>query len=623
MKKKYGVLWRPLADARSGSVIGEYPDWMIERDMFLLDEQQNIQKFPGGYLGKAEHFRRMMTCLLCYKETTYYFEWNPNSVRITDEYFKHRFLAVAGHASSAKTKTQEVLAVGEFIAYPKETAVLVTSTTINDARKRIWGGIENCWNAVKEFLGEENMPGVLLSSQAIIRYRYVAPSGNLTNDTTKGIMLVPGQESEAEAGVGRMKGFKARRMRMMGDEWADLSPKLLSAAETNLMSNMHFKLNASFNPSSFFGSDGTLAEPKDGWGSINQMERDGWETKRGYCIRFDAEKSPNVIAGREKWRGLITREQLEEAKERLGEGTSGYIQQYRGAWSETGNADSIYSEAELIKYQAMRKVEAWENTPVMCGGFDPAFTHGGDRAALVLGKAGRASIDGRFKPCIEITDVKFLDENIDTSKDKKEQVLERLKLECIKAGLDPRNLAMDSTGGGDVFATLMARDGYFSTNPIKVNFSSKPSNLASEKKYYNMASELWYAGKPLLREGQIRGIRPEIAREMTLRLYSEVGKPSKVKIESKEDMKKRLGGRSPDICDAAMLVIFAARSRLGLQSTEHSAPKGAAQKKAENPYAEFFSWGKKKPQPIREQGYVSSDAGWADGDSGGISSLFG
>lgn len=612
-REKYGVRFNPLRDPQTNRPMCAIPDWKIEARMYLCAKE----KAPKGWLGKAEHFMRMMTYLLSASKKP--FQWNPNAKRIVQAYFDHDFVAIAGHGGSGKSETIAIISIGEFVSSPEDTAILVTSTSLSESRSRIWGRIEVYWQDVCDYFGgEQNTPGELVSSSGLIRYKL----GNRKDDT-RGIKLVPGKESEVREGVGRMKGFHAKRVRFMADELSDLSHKLLEAAESNLFTNPDFKMAAAFNPASFFDPAGVFSEPKDGWGSVNVITSDGWDTKRGYCIRFDGEKSPNVLCkdGEKLWEGLLTKEKLEDRRKFLGDNSPIFMSQYRGSWSEVGLADGIYSEAEIIKYRGMSKVEVWTSAKTKAGGFDPSFVHDGDRAVLVVGDVGKAISFEKDLPCADCTETIYLDERLDTTKDKKEQVVTNLKAACIKHNLDPTYLAMDATGGGDVFATLMSRDPFFSNKFMKVQFGGEASQMITDgrkgvDKFVNMVSELWYAAKSLLRMGQIRGLRPEIVREMTLRLYEESGSKKKVKIEPKKDMKTRLNGRSPDAADAYFLFIHAARSRLGLRSADGVA-KIAKKAASDDPMAGMFDWGKPKKKRVNQDdgNYVSSSGGW--GDEGG------
>ncbi len=629
-RMKYGAWFKPLMDPQTNKALCGRPDWMIERDCYLkMTEGHHCD----DWLGPAEHFRRMISCIFGSPVSKVPFQWNPNAIRMVDEYFKHGFLSVAGHGSSGKSELFAVVPLAECLADPNNTACLVASTTIPEARGRIWGRIEyyfqDCcdyFEALGHSMGMKSKlepPLELVSSSAIIRYRF-----NGRKDDTRGIKLVPGKESEVREGIGRMKGFKARRMRFFADELSDLSPKLVEAAESNLIINPDFKMVGLFNPASHFDPAGNLSEPIGGWSSIDVECSDGWQTKRGYCIRFDAQTSPNVLAGREIWRGLITKEKLDDARRNLGDNSPRFIEQYRGMWSLTGAADCIYSEAEVIKYMGMHKVDVWEGPTQIVGGFDPSFTHGGDRAALVIGKVGRASCFNVFRPAVDVQEVIYLDDNIDTTQDKKELVIARLKEACQRFGLSPRNLAMDATGGGDVLATLMRRDPFFGGDFMRIQFGGEASELIFEgrkgkDKFINMASELWYSGKPLLRMGQLRGLKPSIVREMTLRLYEEqAGGKKRIRIEAKEDMKKRISGRSPDVGDAFFLMLHVCRTRHGLASAEQI--KRVQQKLEAQPIDNPFAWGLKKKPRINESTYVPSGGGWADeGGLPGLGGMFG
>jgi hypothetical protein len=86
-------------------------------------------------------------------------------------------------------------------------------------------------------------------------------------------------------------------------------------------------------------------------------------------------------------------------------------------------------------------------------------------------------------------------------------------------------------------------------------------------------TELWFGAKEFLQNGQLRGIGPDLAQEMTARNY-ETRKSGgmKVVVESKSDMKGRIG-RSPDVADAAFVMLDVVRSRFGLRPPQEGGSK--------------------------------------------------
>jgi hypothetical protein len=65
-----------------------------------------------------------------------------------------------------------------------------------------------------------------------------------------------------------------------------------------------------------------------------------------------------------------------------------------------------------------------------------------------------------------------------------------------------------------------------------------------------------------MRSGQLKGVAPDLAKEMTGRKYTTTS-GGKVTIEPKRDYKLRLG-RSPDLADAFFLGVDLARQKLGI-----------------------------------------------------------
>jgi hypothetical protein len=91
-------------------------------------------------------------------------------------------------------------------------------------------------------------------------------------------------------------------------------------------------------------------------------------------------------------------------------------------------------------------------------------------------------------------------------------------------------------------------------------FSQEPAN----ERYADRVSELWYVGQEFLRNYQLKGVTPELAKELTARHYVTVKHSSglRIRVESKADMASRTQ-KSPDVADAAMILVDLCRTRLG------------------------------------------------------------
>lgn len=621
---QYGRLHFPLKNAK-GKFLCKTPPFEVERQAYL--RCMAGEKHPA-LLGAAEHFIRY-TNIICHRNprpAEPVFEWNPNSIEILNRHIQYRFLSCEGSASSGKTRGMAAIGVFNFLASPSNTAVLLTSTTLKDSRHRIWGDVELLWQHAGEFLQwwyhqagvasyekwEHALPGELVSSQGFIRYR----QGDKSSDKF-GLMLISGDKSKVQEGVGKIKGFKAARMFVLLDELADMPEAVVKAVESNIASNMATRVISGQNPVSHFDTGGKFSKPKAGWQSVT-VEDDFWETENGACIHFNGEKGPNVLAKKTLYPGLLTYEAVLDAAKRLGKESPEYHQQILGFRCPTGSADHIFCSADIIKYHGDQKAIWGKEGFRMCAGFDPSFAHGGDRAVLYPAKVGRMSngyIGIEFQPYV------LLDHALNVNDSKHEQVIGKLISKCRELNIPIENLAIDITGGGDPLAALIARD--WGNGFIRVSFGGKASDIPvsstdrrlGHERFASMVSELWYAGRDLLRSDQIRGIGDDLALELCQRMYEL--RAGKIRVESKDDMKERMG-RSPDLADGATLAIFAARKNLGLSSMERA--KVEAKQASRDPWKGALDWGKPKRKNGVEAGSVwdavgSQGGGWGDSPS--------
>lgn len=612
---KYGITFRPIKGPKGKMLT--CPDWLVEKQ--ILANYERCKQFKSQkVLRWEEHFCRLVDIIFSDPNGIFYFQWNPNALRIIKNFRKHNILSVAGHASSSKSETSALIAVMMFFLNPKDTKVLVTSTTVSSAQEKVWGKVKQIWNHLAKFFGgEHNLPGKLLDSKNKIRYQ----DGEIKSELS-GITLVVGEKSRMKESAEKIQGTKQGNVILVGDEFATLEHSLVTTALTNLTSNPNFKLLGGFNPDSYFDPGGIISRPKGGWHTITEDD-DEWETEiepfgiKGYCIRFDGEKSPNIIAGYEKWKGLLKPDKLLQYQA-SGTKTREYYKMVRGYWSPTGMADAIYSEADIFKWRADSKVQDFLEPPTMVAGLDPAFTHGGDKAVLAIGRCGlRKDPDrGITQKVFELTKLYTLDDDItNTTISKTEWVVKLVKEKMAEHKVDVKNLAVDATGGGDPFCALIARD--IGLGSLNVKFSGKASdkpvsrndNRKGFERFRNLVSELWYVGKELIRTGQIRGLLPDVISEMVARTYKESG--GIVVVEPKDDMKMRTR-KSPDATDATMLALHLCRVRHGLSSNETAAPRPAAR---QNPaYALFPPINlNRKPQQQTMPTYITAGGGWASG----------
>lgn len=612
--RKYGHLWRltPVDPRRRVDPIRLAA---IDREIYILRYYHKIVEQSGklqpgtmrvmppgvplhgvSYNNELmewkEHLKTLVTLIWDRPDSNRRFKWNPYALRMLDAALEHKYLAVAGHASSGKSVFFAMWGILKFLigavhpdkpdtCDPGNVKVFLTSTSLDESRGRIWGDVEMFWNDLIVCVGgEQYLPAKLVSSAGKIIHLDAAGKRN----EKAGLILVAGgkgRDADAESKI----GFKARSVVMILDELPLLTHSFYKKVFTNLQSNAEFQCIGIGNPTSAFDPFGVFMEPKNGWKSINEDYME-WETTRGYCVRFDGEHSPNVLAGREIWPGLLTLQYLNEIRSPLGENyknNAEYYRMIRGFLPPDGDTQAVYTEAEIIGSDSRAKVTTWVSTPIGIGFLDPAFSHGGDEANACFAKVGKF-----FNPvfqkevlAIELVEVKnlMLDVNSkDTSKDRNEQLVEIFQRECEARGIALADRGLDATGAGDPLSTIFAMKmghGFQS-----VSFAGAPSDKqvsstdrrTGKERFANRVSELWGIGKELMLAGQIRGLDTDTCIQMCARLFNDkkVDK-EKLEVESKQKMKARTNGRSPDRADAFFGCIEIARRRHNLSSAARAA----------------------------------------------------
>lgn len=545
---RYGLSW------------GNFPDHIIELQCFHRGAAAWGSKEPPS---KAFHFKNIVK-IFWPKGSKMEFIWNPWNERMLDAACKYQRIGLSGCGSSTKTRFMAAWGIVNWMCAPEETLVLFTSTSLDDSRRRIWGDVESMFLAACDPKGNPILPGKLTSSTGKIR---TFEAGKTFPDKC-GLQLIPGDRAKEKENIGKLIGAKNKRVFLLGDEYPELSPALTEAAEGNLMLNPYFQLMVAGNFKGLYDPFGKFVEPLDGWGSLTP-DFEQWPIKGGICLRFDGPKSPNILAGFEKYPGLYKMEHLEKHK-LLGENSASFWRMCRSYPCQSADVDRIWSDADLLKGDASNTTVLWKDEPVNVAALDPAFVNGGDDAVETYGKLG-TDISG--KKVLLITYQGAIQDDVRNKVDNRAvQVCKKFRDNCIKRGVEPKNAAYDNSGGGVVFGGLISE--LWSNLPLGVQFGGAASERPASSKdhrpakeaFANRVAELWFAGLDFVQGGQIKGIPTACCTELTERRVKDRIKTSsgmKVQIESKKEMKTRTDGKSCDRADSAIILFELCRTRLG------------------------------------------------------------
>lgn len=541
-------------------------DLEIELQAFLRDPRPE-----NGGLGKAEHFWNVVS-LMCGERSglpkEQRFVRNPWSEKMIEYACRERYLSVLGSANSAKTDTFSLWGLVNWMADPLNTLVLITSTSLKDSRKRIWGRVVHYFSLCPK------LPGRLIDSMGVIR----SDDGSGIFVDNRGIALIAGEKKKEREAIGKMIGMKQQRIIMIADELPELSLAITEAFFSNLANNPEPQLIGIGNFNSMYDALGEFARPKNGYGSITPDD-DEWETERGYCIRFDGLKSPNLLLGEDKWPFLYNSRNLKNHRAVYGENSAAIWRMCRSFPCPIGAENVIYGETDLISGHAEDTDCLWRYQPTIVSAMDPSFTSGGDRAVQMIGSYGLC-VDGVWRLRRDKTILLREDVRIKTPRDY--QIARQFRDNCLAHNVNPHHAALDTTAAGSVLWSIISEE--WDSRVLMVNFSGAPIDMyvrandtnTAKMQFDRRVSELWWVGREFMKYDQLRGINPDLGRELKARQYTTKKGPEglKVSVEEKKEMKKRLGF-SPDIGDCYCVMLDLCRQRLrflagGVSSGQHA-----------------------------------------------------
>lgn len=489
-------------------------------------------------------------------------ERNPWSEKIISTCAANKYVALGGAASCGKSHVVAAWGIWQWIQDPEHTLILITSTDLKGAKQRVWKSVVDLLN------GANGLP--IKQRNSVGAANYVREDGKVLESA--GLMMVAAGRGREQEAAGKLIGIHQKRVILICDELSELNESILQAGISNLANNDFFQLIGMSNPNSRFDPFGRWSEPKNGWDSI-VFDRDyEWETKYGgRYVRFDGEQSPNITEGETLWPYLPTRAKLDEAIANMGESSRGYLRMYRAVFFDSDEADGVYNEADLQRSGALQTVQL--QNAVTLAAVDPAFTNGGDRTVLAFGQVG---YDHTGQYVVQFTEFLHLrDDATNKAVPRTYQIVTQIIDQCKRRGVKSYDLAVDATGAGGPFSDVLA--GEWGNDFLRVQFGGKASErraTANSKArgcdlYHNRVTELWFVAKDLIRCRQIRGVTPELAKEMCSREYDTIkgGSGLMMRVETKSDMRSRMGF-SPDVADAAFILIELARQRMGLSPIE-------------------------------------------------------
>lgn len=495
-------------------------------------------------------------------------------VRMAKAFCAHTSVTLVGCASSGKTFVSAAYSHVMWKSKAFASSIYLSTTSSEAGEARTWGTIKDLQNKDHYKVGKtiNSLRTITLDEEAR------NDDGEKERDyrnCIKAVLIKPGAEGKNV--IGTICGRKNLQVLWVCDEMAFLDLGILDA-RVNLYSNA-----ADGGWSQFIGVGNAPSEgdplyidaepfgPKypDGWRSVNKDVDEEWETRTGYCLYFNGDKSPNMRVPRGS-RVPFPRLMDQEAKEQImkmagGEDTPIFWKQFYGFPPTADVPDKIITHKLLESNKALDQPVWFNNQWRTVAGLDLGFREGGDPTTIDFGRIGQEET-GRKILSFTGDAIALLPRQ--TSKDAFEtQIALQVVEKCRER--DCHDLALDVTGDGGILLQHIertARDQKYRLDVIPVSFSGTADDTVATpgdrrkptEIYANKVSQIWAQFRVCVINGVIRGCAShhQAVRELCGRRF-DTDENKRFVIEQKKEYKKRLR-HSPDKGDARCLCAFMA-----------------------------------------------------------------
>lgn len=495
-----------------------------------------------------------------------------------------KYISYAGGAGSSKSYDAAKIGILWWLSDPKNHAVIVASTTLTSLETRIWGYVLKHLNELDVKVPfryrKGNAPCILNPRQR---------GEGTTEDTIHGMFALAAKRGSDEQAISNWIGKHPNKgLMMVLDEGTDM-PTALFKALPNLEQGVEFfQCMVIGNSNEEFDLHGLLSTPKDGWDSVDPHKDRKWETtrERGVCLFFNCYDSPAINDPDPEKREvlgkfLITQESIDKKKVEYGGDTIDFYRFVLGFWKRGGTANVVISKEFLKDFKIMEFAEWSGRMPLqIVAGLDPAFSTGGDSCILRLAILGY-DVDGNHVLDFRGNELLFKIPILANGKSAELQISEFTTAILAQYNCPLHHLVIDATGQGRALAEVIRLNAGAPRPPIKI-YTVRTGNVQrnSFDVVVRTALDMWFAFRPYIQSGQIKGLDEVAALQLTTRRYKMNEKTLKVVLEGKAEYRTRMAGvmpslaHSPDEADAASLVLQSAIINFGFSVGEKRELRG-------------------------------------------------
>lgn len=459
---------------------------------------------------------------------------------------EYKYAAIESATGCAKTYTLARIVFWFLDCFPN-SLVITSAPSETQLKMGLWSEITMLFPKIKELRHHSQKWQLRLAMQPDVQDDSLseAEKEKLKQSAWHAFAFTTGVKADEESS-NKARGFHRKNMMIILEECTGIPLPILTAFQNTSTGNTNFIL--------------AVGNPDNEFDTLHQFAMQP-DCKN---VRISALDFPNIVLKSEKYAGAVTQSSIDSRALNYGEGSPLYNAMVRGI-SPAQSADALI-RSEWI--DLILNKEFADTDPLTdcynAVGVDVANSIDGDKACLAWGKQNTLREVQEFQ-CDNATHLAYnliWDEAELMSRGYTDYHTSTMQ----DYGVDSQCVGVDAVGVG--VATINAfKDEDMQVTPLQGGVWTEviPKELVSlagkedERPMYrfsNLRGQMAWELREDIRLGKIAihisdpAILLKVKRELCLPKYSTKG--NYIEIESKDQIKKRLGGKSPNIFDAIM-----------------------------------------------------------------------
>ena len=427
----------------------------------------------------------------------------------------------------------------------EDSLVITTAPKKEQLRRVLWTEIGNAFHKFKRIRPYSEMFSLNLTvdkRKNEVTYEqndygvYEAKSSGRGHEA---IGIVAGVGAGEESAT-KMQGFHRKNMLFVIEEAAGVHPAVITAI-----------INTSTGGNNLILAVGNPDSELDALHLFSQKSK-------VRPIIISALDHPNVVLGKEFIPGAVTTGSINFRKEEYGEDSPFYKSRVRGI-APTESVDSLVKNEyfdQCLEGSKTFKVALHNTTHYYNAvGLDVANSEAGDMGAAAFGKGNRLDYLKEFQ-CPNATHLAYniiMDDVELAANNYKIYSLPKIKdYEII-----PQCIGVDSVGIGVATVNAFLDRGYSTISLMggQMDYATRTGQDGEDLyKFVNLRSQMYFEAREDLRMAEViigitdQRVLRQLRKELITIKYKIQG--GKIYVESKDEIKKRLGGKSPNLADA-------------------------------------------------------------------------